>query len=391
MGLLDFIEWAARTGNPVRDNESGALFVWHNSTGPDDPNGPDGFIEIDNWGLSALYLGEIGEVNVSVRDSVTILQQKLTASGPSTLDFEIIDPNFGMYKKDTFVLDRTVNFNGWIYRINSVTAHHQGTNIVKVQAQPQGVYALKNDKGAANFGAISPTAFAAQKAAEFGMTFFGEASAAGEAIIRKFDDDNDESTWDVLARLAREEEFSLFESNNQLWFSSEEFIVNEQPVVQIAVPSTEGDTLFVLSCNAKEDSDSDFSALIDFKLIRNALSANLFPGVVIQTVGLGKIDSYVFMITAVHFDVDKGGTVSVSARSTDEPVEIICRRLTLQLGDEGACVKRIQKGLGFGEGGLTGLFGPYTEQKVKDFQALFDLEVTGIITPKEWALIEFIT
>ena len=94
------------------------------------------------------------------------------------------------------------------------------------------------------------------------------------------------------------------------------------------------------------------------------------------------------MIERASMDVDPGSLVSINARAVDANEEEFCSQITLERGDVGVCVKRLQRALNVQE---TGEYGPYTEQKVKDFQELFELPITGIITPTDWALIEFIT
>lgn len=383
MGLLDLIEWAAETGNPVRA-EDGTLHTWDQTT--------EQFVESSSFGMTSLWLGEVGKVNVAIRDSVLLLNQQLTANGVSNINFEVYDPGFAMHNAGNFVLDRGVNFNGWFYTITSVTTHFKAeSQIVKVTAEPANVVKLMNDKGPADFGTISPTAFAAQKAAEMGLQFFGEASAADGPIVRRFDDKTDESTWDVLRAQAQKLEFSLFEGNNVLFFASDTYIAENQPHTNITIPSAKTDAFFALSADVRRSSSEEFSAECDFNFYRNVSSTGIFPGVCFTIQGLGAMDQHTYMVTNVQFNAKKEGTVRVTSRATEEPVDAFCTKQTLQRGSEGFCVFRMQTAIGMSGGGLTGVFGPVTEQKVKEWQTANGVSPTGVVGPVTWAKIEAVT
>ena len=374
MTVIDSDGWAANTQNPIT-NAAGDLIVWDPESG--------GFRVIDKWSLDSLMIGEVQDQNIPIRQSLTFLNMKLTANGTSEIKGEVYDPEFKLYNANAFVLDRRMQYNGQEYMISRVTIHHAPKgNFIAFSGRPIGVQKMKNDKGAANFGAISPTAFAQQKASEFGMTFFGEPSAASDAITRVSNDTTDESTWDVLMRLAKDLKYSVFEANNQLFFASDAYTIANQPNQGVSVPGKDFDNLKVLQADITRDSDADFPSQLDLKFQKDKFSTSLFPGVGIRVAGLSVFNTHIYMIDNVQWDFnDDSSPVSITARTVEGSEDQFCGNQVLTAGATGFCVARAQIALGVDP---TALYGPYTEQKVKDFQAANGLPVTGIVDAATW-------
>ena len=331
MGLLAFLEWASTSKTPIR-NEVGDLLVWD-----DDLNE---FKQIEAFGLVSLYMGEIGERNVQLREQVTKCEQRLTANGLSQLNVSFHDPGFEMYKNGVFELERTINFNGYFYRITSVTtAYKSNSELVRVDADSYNGYKLKEDRGQATFN-MSPTAFAESKAAEMGLSFFGEATPVGDPIVRRQDGDTDESTWDVLSRLARENEFSLFEANNRLFFASDREILAEQVPQVVNLPADLSDPLVLLSADFKKSVKDEFSGRVDLRFHKNSPATRLTPGMAMRCIGMGDFDTVDLMIENVVFDASPTSQVKVTTRSTEPRGG--CKLQTFQRGATGDCVRRIQ-------------------------------------------------
>jgi peptidoglycan hydrolase-like protein with peptidoglycan-binding domain len=331
MALLSFLKWAKTSKTPVR-NAAGELVVWDDSA--------NDFVTIEAFGLVSLYMGEIGETNVQLREQVTQCEQKLTANDLSSVNVSFHDPGFQMYKNGVFELERTLNFNGYFYRITSVTtAYKEGSDLVRVDADSYNGYKLKEDKGQATFS-MSPTAFAESKAAEMGLTFFGEITPEGDPIVRRQDENTDESTWDVLKRLANENDFSLFESNNRLFFASDREIIAGQEAQVINLPADSSDPLVLLSADFKKSIKDKFDSRVDFRFHKNAPATRLTPGMAVRCIGMGDYDAIDLMIENVVFDASPTSQVKITTRSSEPRGG--CKSEVFKRGDKGECVRRIQ-------------------------------------------------
>ena len=111
---------------------------------------------------------------------------------------------------------------------------------------------MRRDKGQKSFGNTSPSEFAAAMAAKFGLKIFAEDSPRNGTIVRESNKNKDESTFDVLQRLARDLDFRFFEAKGVLFFASEEFIVENSDKFELNVPSEETDPHFILKSTSKK-------------------------------------------------------------------------------------------------------------------------------------------
>ena len=102
---------------------------------------------------------------------------------------------------------------------------------VVLECRPQAIQKLKRDKGMRIFDEGTPTAFAAARAKDVGLGFFGELSPARGIISRIRNANTDESTWDVLQRLAGDVQFWCFESDGRLFFTSQYFLLGKFALV----------------------------------------------------------------------------------------------------------------------------------------------------------------
>jgi peptidoglycan hydrolase-like protein with peptidoglycan-binding domain len=328
-----FIDWAKSSQVPFRDG-SGQLIVWN----PDSAE----FEEIEAFGRESFYLGEIGELNVSLRQHILVCEQRLTANSVSSLTVQVYDPEFRMYKNGYFDLERTMNYNGYFYRLTNVSMkYREGRQIVQLQGRSYNAYKLMEDRGNQTWTGISPTEFAQIKAAEAGLEFFGEVTAVGDPIQRVQKDNTDESTWDVLSKLAKENEFSLFEANNKLFFATDKTIIANQNPEIIRIPATTDDTLVLLDADFKRSVDDKYSGGVSVRFHKTAVATRLTPGMAVRIIGMGDFDEIDLMVENVQVDIKPQSQVRVSCRSTENLGG--CALQTFQLGDRGECVKRIQR------------------------------------------------
>ena len=394
-----------------------------------------------------LFLGEIGDENVLVRESILSAQFDLTAKMISEMQFKVYDPGFKMLNSNYFMIGRRVaivlpdtavvtdddgdtveiSIRTVDFEIAAVTASHGSHDTVSVTARNRKMQQMRREKGKESFGKISPTAFAAAAAARFGLTFFGEDTPVDGNIVREQTEQKDESTYDVLKRLARDAEFMFFEANGVMFFASEEFIIANQPSIEINVPSNEDDPFFAANLTVRRSADSkDSASTFNVNLVKSTSSITIFPGVGVNIKGLNNFDKK-FMVDRVSYDTTKSGFVSISGTCPEDSDDMNCEIQKFAEGSRGECVKRIQKAVAASYSGrkqvtvqmsaeeieelnsigvnlsvvgtsyvktvnaslaIDGVFGPQTARAVRKYQELNGLPVTGEIDDDDWAMIK---
>ena len=135
--------------------------------------------------VQSITVGEVGEKNVEIRDSVTDLTFALSASSVSEIKVTVHDPDFKMHNSNYFMIGRRVAFvlpdtavvtdddgdtveisiRTVDFEIAAVTASHGSHDTVSVTARNRKMQQMRREKGKESFGKISPTAFAAAAAA----------------------------------------------------------------------------------------------------------------------------------------------------------------------------------------------------------------------------------
>ena len=191
-------------------------------------------LKLDKLTVESLQVGELGDRLVQVHESIQNLNIDLSADMVSQLTFTVSDPYLKLHNNNYFMIGRTVTYGDYKFEIAAVDVKFGRAWLeVNVTARSQATQKLRREKGNKNFGSISPSTFAAQAAARVGLSFFGENSPVDGQIKRVQKDNQDESTFDMLKKLANKNEFRFFEANNTMFFASEEFIVKNQGKFEI--------------------------------------------------------------------------------------------------------------------------------------------------------------
>lgn len=345
---------------------------------------------IDYVGL--LTIGEVGEANIEIQDSITSFNYELSADRVSQIKFTVHDPNFEMYNRNYFVIGRRVVYNNLEFEVAAVEINYQSLSKCVVTARTKAIQNMRRDVSRATFGNVSPTQAASAAAALFGLEFFGEATAVNGNIVRQETDGVTESTYAVLSRLAKEMDFRFFESRGTLFFASERNIVRSQPEVNLYVPSPNNDPLFVSRLNVRKSADSKKPSSFQANIIKNRSSINIFPGMSVNIVGINGFE-YPFMVDRVAFDAIPNTLVNISGTSIVTIDEINCSKRTFARGSSGDCVKRIQQAI---NATVDGDFGPQTERLLIKFQnakiaegslTLTNDEPLGTVGPATWDVI----
>ena len=340
-----------------------------------------------------VVVGELGtKENDEIQNSITSFSVSLTSDMASQVKFTVTDLDLRMHDAGYFVIRRPVYYAGEDYEVSTIGVHDGPMDDaqVTVSARHQGVQKMKRDKGAKNFGKISPTTFANQLADTFGLEFFGEKSSAKAAITRTFNENTDESSWDVLGRLAGELEYEVFEASGILYFASEKFIVKKQTKFTLNWRSEENDPLYLHDIDLERSDDEPMGGTLNASVSRFN-GVKIRPGMVAQLRGVEYFDES-YMVTSVEFDAPVLNEFGLGPDATPDPVRISaripeptkdsgCETQTFKRGSRGACVKRLQAPIGTK---TDGIFGPKTQAAVKKWQGDHGLKVDGIVGPTTW-------
>jgi hypothetical protein len=190
-------------------------------------------------GLSGVVVGT--DVTDDISSRILSMDVSLTTDMASQISFTISDPGLLMMRANYFQVRQVVTYLGTKWEMAAVEVQNgQAGEQVMLECRLQAVQKLKRDKGSKTFHEGSATAFAAARAAEVGLSFFGENTAAKGTISRVRNDKTDESTWDVLSRLAGDNQFWCFESDGRLFFTSQQFLLGKFAIVPDATTISSG-------------------------------------------------------------------------------------------------------------------------------------------------------
>lgn len=335
--------------------------------------------------VDSLRIGEIGDKIVEIRDSVTRLQYDLSASMVSQISVTVHDPQLQMHNNNYFMIGRTVHYLKQKFEIADVTITHDSIDTTSFIARLQATQKMRRDKGQKSFGNTSPSEFAAAMAAKFGLKIFAEDSPRNGTIVRESNKNKDESTFDVLQRLARDLDFRFFEAKGVLFFASEEFIVENSDKFELNVPSEETDPHFILKSTLKRSTDTKKAASAQITLLQSPSSLSIYPGAAFKVLGVSHFDKSIFMVDKVAFNAGPTANITISGTSVFESDDVACALEVFKQGSKGECVKRIQMVCNTT---ADGIWGPITQRQVLLFQKLNGLTQDGIWGPEEWEKIQ---
>lgn len=345
-----------------------------------------------------VIMGELGGTNDEIQQSIIEMTISLETDLASEVRFTVSDPLLKMHNAGYFVIRRPVTYAGMDFEVASVEVRYTSdTEEVEVFARTAAVQKMKRDKGSKNFGKISPSAFAYQMADKFGLDIFAEGSPAKAAIVRQNTEQSQESTWDVLKRLASELEFVVFETDGMLYFASEEFIIENQTAITVPFPPQEGQPYYLYDMDLHRSDDELWGVDMNAEIERKN-GVNIRPGMAMTLDTVPYFDKPM-LVTSVEWQVpavDEGlgdavvEPVRVRARALEPSEDVGCELQVVKRGDTGACTKRVQqavKAAGFSPGAIDGIFGPLTEAAVANFQVSKGIDASGVVGPETWAVL----
>jgi hypothetical protein len=347
---------------------------------------------LDNFLISATA----SDRQVQINESIMSMGCDLTMDLTTQLELEIYDPSFRMFKNNYFQIRRPCSYAGYPYEIAAVSIDRNPSkqDSVRVTCRSQVVQKLGRDKGSKTWTGIAASTFAKQIADEHGLQYFIQTSNGKDSITRQQSESSDESTWQVLHRLASDLNYVCFESYGMLFFASEEFLMEHQPGIECDLESTaEDDPWFLHSAGFRASDDAKVGSTVSFQVGRTN-GQQLRPGFNVSFKNAGMFSEKKFLITSVTWSVGTNQPVAVQGRILVETEDTVADASvglgvipwgsrTLSVGMSGSDVKRLQREIGMPDHSHDGVFGSLTEAYVKKWQAANGLGIRTVTSISE--------
>jgi peptidoglycan hydrolase-like protein with peptidoglycan-binding domain len=172
----------------------------------------------------------------NIKELITQIDVSYTIDLASQLSFQVMDPQGKFSAANYFQVRREVlltEISSGDFKVFEIAAVSYGPGDVwdspniSVECRPKAIQELKRDKKVESFKSMSATEFAAIAAERVGLKIYGESTLKVQSIVKSRSSDSDESMWDVLRRLAGDNQFVVFESDGTLFFCSERFLIGK--------------------------------------------------------------------------------------------------------------------------------------------------------------------
>lgn len=188
----------------------------------------------DNYRLT--FGADGGAIASDVRDAVTRISLSYTMDMASQLSIEIVDRDYVMGDAGYFQLRREVYLQDVranktsTFEIAAVTyAAGESDNlpVVRLECRTAAIQQMKRDKRQESFRQMSAGEFASIIAERHGLQIFGQSTSKIQSIVKSRSQNSDESVWDILNRLANDNQYVVFESDGVLYFCSQPFLLGK--------------------------------------------------------------------------------------------------------------------------------------------------------------------
>lgn len=165
---------------------------------------------------------------VDISEIVTSVSVNLSIGAVSQVTVTVSDPGLLYLKANYFQIRQKIKVADQYFEVSSVEVRQgQAGEEIIMECRLAGVQKLKRDKGKAVYSGGSATSYISERARVAGLSFFGENSSGKANISRVRNDKVDESSWDVMKRLAGDNQFLLFETGGRIFFCSQQFLLGK--------------------------------------------------------------------------------------------------------------------------------------------------------------------
>lgn len=182
-------------------------------------------------------------------DNLLSLKVSYTMDEASALSFDIVDPGFEMAKLNYFQPGQTLlyksksiddvsspgtnmfgeTYYGYPFEIADVSyAQSQGVSpIVSISAYTKAIQQMKRDRTEIGSVKGTGTAFVRNAAKKYGLEFVGEQTSKSQTITKASGEQQADSLWTVITKLAGDAKFVCFEADGTLYFGSQKWLLHK--------------------------------------------------------------------------------------------------------------------------------------------------------------------
>jgi len=184
-----------------------------------------------------------------LHNNLLSLKISFTMDEASALSFDIVDPGFEMTKNNYFQPGQTLIYKslsiddlatsstnifghtyfGYPFEIADVTyTQSQGASpIVSISAYTKAIQQMKRDRSEMGSIKDTGTAFVKNAAQKYGLEFVGEQTTKSQTITKASGEQQADSLWDVIKKLAGDAKFMCFEADGVLYFGSQKWLLHK--------------------------------------------------------------------------------------------------------------------------------------------------------------------
>lgn len=280
--------------------------------------------------IETLFVGDIGVFAANqINQCVTKLELSWTLDLVSELSFDVVDRDMFLYNRNSFLIRRDVIYKNNLFEMSNISISQGAAyaTLVSVKARKKVLQLMKRDKTPESYGGTTATEFAALVADRYGLNFVGEPTSKAKVIAKSSSSDSDDSVYDMLKRSASAANFIVFESDNTLYFASEQWLLNKWANVPITWPNAPAATLagpasafYTFGMPSCEKSDDDPYAANFKALVNKKNGEQLRPGMTAVLSGINGFNGS-YLISEVRYEEGQESPVSISCRTPVKPKE----------------------------------------------------------------------
>jgi len=145
----------------------------------------------------------------------------------SEITIKVMDNDYKMMDSNYFVIRRDITYRGRNYEIAAVSSGpgEGGSPVITIQARNKGIQQMRRDKLPRTVSGGSAYEYAASCAKKFGMNFIGQKTNKVHSTFKSGGSNNNQSTWEVLTSIAKDNQYVVFEIDNILIFGSHQWLM----------------------------------------------------------------------------------------------------------------------------------------------------------------------